>query len=447
MACTKRKRRENDERTTKRPNDTETTTTLPTLKLTELNEDVLVEIFSYLNAEQLINMVKADEIFLSSSGQAFRKIYYTKYIQLPFQKTGITSKMDFQRNSDLLRYFGESISKLEFEMNEDNPTEYRIYHLIITNCRETLTELKILCPSTKLKMIKSFTKLKTLNICNGVADRTLCQVPKWFPVLQNLIINGVTNISPVLSQEIKSLKSFSMDFTHHFDHKYYKYHIQNFNRFIDLNPQLNELCLTMDDDMIMTEKFISFSSTSNRLQDNIHQPAAESMTVKLILPFNMWSSVNTASLAQLKIPFDRIERLEFTTAMFTAQICGFAANCKNLKTLKLTVTRHVNSEFLSKFESLAWTRTSECLTHLELSIALFFYEDYANISLTIIRCYLKQHKNLKMLKFTVRKFGDTVKLPLPTIRAKIDLNLWTISQQVMQNDILQSVITFTLNKL
>lgn len=446
MASTKRKHRENDERNTKRTNEAEKTTTPPTLKLTELNEDVLAEIFSYLNVEQLINMVRADAIFLSSSGQAFRKIYNSKYIQLPYLRTGITSKMDFQRNSELLRYFGECISKLEFEISENNPTEHRIYHLIITSCRETLTELKIVCPSTKLKMTKSFTKLKTLNICDGVADRTLCQIPKWFPAVQNLIINGVTNITPILHQEIASLKSFSMDFTHKFDDKYYKYHIQNFNRFIARNPQLNELCLTLDDDMIMTEKFISFASASNRLHDNIHQPA-ELMTVKLNFPYNIWSSESIASLAQLKLPVNRIELLEVTTAMYTAQICGFAASCKNLKTLKITVMRHVSSAFLTTFESLAWTRTSERLTHLELSIALFFYEDYANTAMAIICCYLKQYKNLRMLKFTIRKFGDTVKLPLTTIQAKINLNLWSISQQLMQNDMLQNVITFTLKKL
>lgn len=134
MESKKRKNEEIDEPEAKRFNLAETTntTTMP------LNEDVLAEIFSYLNAEEMVQVVKADEMFLSSCREAFKIKYRNEYITLPIMNFDIATNedsTDLKRNVELLHYFGDKISKLEFEFDEDAPIEERIdFDLIVTIC-------------------------------------------------------------------------------------------------------------------------------------------------------------------------------------------------------------------------------------------------------------------------------------------------------------------------
>lgn len=158
MALNKRKQQTIDDLQTNKRIHVAETTKIP-LKLTDLNEFVLEKIFVYLNAEELVNIVKYDDIFLSSSRRVFQRKYRNEYIQVPLKKKGTsTSTQDFNRNADLLRYFGENISKLEIkidEMNDDNPLDKRLYHLIVTMCCETLLEMKFWHPTTKFKIHKA----------------------------------------------------------------------------------------------------------------------------------------------------------------------------------------------------------------------------------------------------------------------------------------------------
>lgn len=170
--------------------------TLPMpLKLSDLNDDVIGEIFSYLSAEDLVNVVNMDDVFLASCSRAFQRNYKNKCIKLPLRETGSTTGGDdFIKNAQLLRYFGEDISKLEFTIDNDNPMNLSIYHLMVVHCHETLTEIKFLYPSTELKIYKCFKKLTTMTICHGSVDQSMCQFGTWFPVLENLFVNYVDNV-------------------------------------------------------------------------------------------------------------------------------------------------------------------------------------------------------------------------------------------------------------
>lgn len=412
---------------------------LPPLVITDLNEDVLDKIFSYLNVKEWIDMIESDERFLSCSRRVFRTQHLLKCLQLPLKTKNITSKMDICKNAKFLRYFGESITKMEFRMNEDDPIVHRIYHLIITNCRETLINLKILCPSTKLTISKSFKKLKSLNLCYGSVDRSMGQLNKWFPVLENLSIACVSNTSSILNQRIGTLKWFSLDL----DEKYHNLHINSLNNFIESNPQLEELHLTLHD-KIMTE-----TNTYDRLHHNTPHPE-KSMAVKLNLPFNNWGSEYSTPLAQLQLPVDRIECLEISAATFTLQICSYATKFVNLKSLKLTAKRRIDSEYLKIFNEAVWIKTTpthDCLTHLEISMALLCYKSYANVAVTTMRHYLERYKNLKTLAFIISRYDAPDHLPMDVIQSRIDLSVWAFTYTITRNEICHYVITIALNKL
>lgn len=156
-------------------------TTRPPRKLSELTEDVLHEIFSYLNATDLINLVKYDEIFLNCSRQAFQKTYRNKYIELPLKDNRIsTSKEDFARNAELLTHFGKNISKMVIVLDTDNPLYRRIYQLIVKNCcdaligikfhwnRAALTQLTII-PKDRIERLEITSTIYTLKIWRHVA--------------------------------------------------------------------------------------------------------------------------------------------------------------------------------------------------------------------------------------------------------------------------------------
>lgn len=437
MESEKRKIEEIEEPKAKRFCIAETTNTtgLP------LNEDMLIEIFSYLNTEDMVQVAKADEMFLSSCRQAFESKFRSKYIQLPIMNLA-SNEVSKELTVEFLHYFGENISKLEFTFDEDDPIEERIdFDLIVTHCSRSLASMKLCYTPTELEIHKCFEKLKTLNICYGFVDQSICQFSERFPMLEKLNIDAVAKKSNI-ARKIASLKRFSLNFTDDYssDCSDDQFHIEELNGFINCNPQLKEFCLTIDDENIKTEDSVIGFCIEKRLPDDI---IPEKMTVKLCLPFHVRGDLEHSKvLAQLKIPIDRIERLEVSTEKLNKQICAYIAQCVNLTVLKLEISI-IHELFVEE----AWLNLAECklLTHLEITLNVngCRHEDYADFVATAIRPYLKECRNLKTVNVSYSsKFRYASELSLEAIKRQIDFNIWSLRYETWDN-----YIDFSLKKL
>ncbi|XP_037031422.1 uncharacterized protein LOC119070963 [Bradysia coprophila] len=217
------------------------------LKLVDLNEDVLEKIFSYLDIQDLVNVVNSDKEYLNSSRSAFKRKYRGTCIQMPFVSNEVDPTQQCVSNVELLRYFGESMSILEFCFDCNHPNAQRIFHLVVTYCRETLTELKMShLSSVGFPLNKSFTKVRKLTFSRGNPNLPSSQLAEWFPSLEILVIDSIEDVLWLLksSQKISSLKCLSIDITNeHFD----RANIRDLNKFIAMNTQLNETCLSLRD--------------------------------------------------------------------------------------------------------------------------------------------------------------------------------------------------------
>lgn len=419
------------------------------MKLSDLNEDVLIEIFSYLNAQEMVNVVKMDEVFLHTCRLAFQRNYKEKYIKLPMRESWANRKIDFIKNAELLRYFGENISKLEIAIDADNPIERRIYHLVVTKCRKTLTEITFLFPTTDLIINKCFTKLKTLSIGHGSVDQSMCRFRKWFPMLENLHIDCVDNIAKQMNMRsrIETLKCFSLDFSDENCELEYKLRIQDINEFIKCNPQLKEFRFTLDGFNIDTDTFID---TDTRLGDIFPEKL---ITVKLNVPFDAFHVIpdHSEALSELAISNHRVEHLEISTVRLTPQLCSYIDKCANLKSVKIDMMLEgIFRTDADPFMQDTWInlKNHELWTYLEISMNCFtfFHENYAKFGMSAIRPFLKPSKNVHTIKV---RYVDIVtddehlyELALDIIRAQIDLKKWSFTRQILRGE-----ISFTLVKL
>lgn len=423
----------------------EGTSSSPPLTLADLNEDVLLKIFSELTAQDLVNIVEGDKIFLGCCRVAFKKKYRTSYVELPLKDEQdlfyVPTRKCLSRNAVLLRYFGGSISKLQVNYR-DNSIDKRIFHLIVTHCRKTLTELEILCPTDKLKINKAFTKLKTLIMTDGYVDRSVYEFHKWCPMLENLVVDTIDDLPKLLNmkRKIASVKCLSINFD--YDDYGPSFHIRDLHKFMKANPQINELRLTLVDDIIDTSE--RWPIPLNRVYDEILRD--DLMTLKLNIPFDEDDTERSDVLAHFRIPTDRIAHLEIAPEFYlTAQMCAYVAKCVNLRTLKVTssVRRDCNP-----FRKSSWIHSAkhEHLTQLEISMKIFYSKKaFAKVGINAIQPYLKQCKNLTTVKvryiFSSYGFGQFEYFK-NAIQARIDLKIWSFASEISPKE-----ISFTLNKI
>lgn len=219
-------------------------------------------------------------------------------------------------------------------------------------CHDTLVEIQFICISAELEITKCFSKLKTLDLSYGSVDLSFFQFGKWFPKMENLIINSISNVDTLNPRQgIPLLKNFFVVFHEKFSNQQLL-RVSKLNKFINCNPQLNEICLKLSDinnDPVFRGKKIAF--------DDVNIPI-QLTSVKLEMVYS--NGQYSESLSQLMIPQQGIERLELTTNRLNDQICDFIKSCSSVKTMKVIVdfTRicYQADEF---FKGIAWMESAK----------------------------------------------------------------------------------------
>lgn len=380
MAPNKRKRTINDEQ--RKPKCSREVN--QNKKLSDLNEDVLIEIFLYLNEEDLLNVVNASKVFSSICHRTVKQKYKNAFFKLPLDTTRYkcmtNTNYAVELSIEFLRCFGKDISKikLNYRLFDSEKCNSIIHDMVLETCHESLTEIEFINLSIDLKINKCFTKLKTLRIASGNVDNSVCQFSRWFPKVEKLYINCVNNIATKLNARrgISSLKRFSLC-SCSWSGKIFK-----LNQFISSNPQLKVLGVNEDQSIYDHIEYHTMNK-SDSLKGAVSP--VQMMTVKL----GMISQESIRHLAT-----DRIEHLELKNSI-SSDACALIAKCLNLKTLKLFFG-FTGSSLCRLFEKDPWKSAANhrLLTQLELVFDIYEDTDVLKIGLMAIVPYLKECKNL-----------------------------------------------------
>lgn len=405
---------------------TKRSTVVQPRKLADLNEHVLEEIFSYLDVEDLVNVVTSDKVFLISARSAFKRKFDS--IRIPY-KDGNTNK-GFS-DAMLLRYFGESMSILEVALERDfsNSLCQHIFNLVGQHCCESLTGLIILYPTVDFKFDKSFTEVRQLILYSGHLNLTSSQLVRWFPSLETLELHAINDVEWLLKSEqrITSLQSIRLNVG---DGPLYR--IQDLNNFMAVNSHLNGIHLDLCDH---TFKGRMLTNSQNETD------ADELMSVKLCIDEDQFE--HSTSLAQLKIPHERIAHLDLHFCELTAQICDFVSSCANIQSLKIKLKVYSWSDYSAFLESGRINlKKFSSLTELELLLAI--NSSFFAFALELIEPLLGEVRQLDTVTVRLKTYtGKRPYFPLfDAIQQRIDPRIWSFTQNISRSE-----ISFTLTKV
>lgn len=395
-------------------------------KLADLSEDVLGDIFFHLDVQDLINVVTSSKLFLNSARRTFKRKY--KSIQVPYKDPRTNTSFS---DALLLRYFGESMSSLEVRLDCNYPNGLHIFHLIVTCCNETLTELTIFKPTAEFNVNKSFAKVRQLTVSKGHLNLTSSQLVERFPLLENLVLNCVYDVASLLQsdQKITSLKRISLVIGHG-----PIYRIQDLNNFIAVNSQLNDIFLNLKD-----------FTFKGRMMPNVDGEVAtvvELMSVKLNVYEDQFE--HSTSLAQLNIATDRIAHLDLHFSELNAQICDYVTSCVNIKTLKISVNLYPWTDYsdLILSDRLNFEKF-KCLTRLEISMG--GYKDFFQFVPDLIEPFLSVVGMLDTVTVRLSNYQRT-KAPkfslFSGVWSKIDAKIWSLGQEFSRKE-----VSFTIDKI
>lgn len=413
------------------------------LKLVDLNEDVLEEIFSNLGIRDLVNVVNSDPAFLNSSRRAFKLKYKSDCVPVPFfmDDDHPTTRKRLAQESELIRYFGESISCLELSLTNDS-TDQRILHLIITCCSETLTELTILFPTVQLKFNKSFPNVRKLSFSDGQLNLSPKQLVKWFPSLESLVLEEMLDIGLLLNSKhkIPSLKCLTLE-EHGYIGPYYR--IQELNNFFAVNQQLNGITLTLMNGNPVDEQQLPTTASHSHAQIISN----ELMSVKLTI--DQEGIEHSTSLANLNITNARIAHLELCLDYLTEQICDYIARCVNLNTLKVEINEYYN-HWSDSFSEAGWTKLKklDSLTRLEIFTPVDRHDapHYHKIVWRMVAPFLRHMKSITTIVVRFQIITHPLKphnVFFEPIRSSIDVKVWSFTYKELPDEVLLTLAKIT----
>lgn len=220
--------------------------------MTDLNEDCLIDIFSYLSKEDLVNIVEYDK---DNFGNAARIVFSKKFAKKLIE---VTDRFDPSTEKDpcdvkLLTHFGDLIENLEIDYCKEFRRYKRLDKAILKNCSNSLVQLHITggYQMTLSKITEPFVNVKKVSFWYGTPCDLVSDLNKWFPNANSLDMfylerNDWTSYKSFI-KHYPSLEHFGVSNAECFD-----YIIDGIidssglKKFARLNPQLKSLKLFND---------------------------------------------------------------------------------------------------------------------------------------------------------------------------------------------------------
>lgn len=311
------------------------------MKVTDLIDDCLIDIFSLLDIKDLVNVVQVNIRFRDIGRSVFSK--NNKWIDIlsAFEETK-NAQNAFTMTKNLLERFGDVIvgTGFDYTVVKKKAMRKNVHDLIIKHCSDTLEEINFLGINDSLKFTKPFPNVKSLYFYDGGFHHSMSEISTFFPNVEKISLNNVEGLSwhwGFNNQHIPSLQSFDngYDASHYAPKPDMGWYLDviHINRFIASNLQLHKLSTSLNSHKcsnfwlahILEQNFTEYTVNENEGRVYDH-PMSFKITVQSCAP-------DCEVVYRLVVPYERVESLELCLKGLNAS--EFITKCGNIEKLKL----------------------------------------------------------------------------------------------------------------
>lgn len=197
------------------------------MKVIDLFDDCLLEVFQYLDADGLTNVAESSKHFVYAARDIFRKKYGNELLEVS-NTYGL----------ETLKHFGSVINKLEVTSH--------VFHNMFTECRESLVEITLKSVDDRdfPKFGEPFEKMRTIRIYGGFGAGIIREFNALFPNAEQLALINMKLKSKMdemcIQQHFPSLQQLAFTCGYKVD----SFSVSNLKNAIRLNPQLKGLMIS-----------------------------------------------------------------------------------------------------------------------------------------------------------------------------------------------------------
>lgn len=196
------------------------------LNILDLNDDCLEVIFMNCNLKQLFSATVAHPHFSTACRRIFSKQFKHKEITLQAMNN---------ENPGVLHFMGDIVQYLRVNYCRTNANEsgtnHKTHDAIVQYCSNDLIEITFNHIQSTMQMNRVFCRLQHLNFNYGYVGQAISDFNKWFPNLNRLEFFFCKTIdTQCIEHTFPRLQHFTV--AHH------NFTLQNLQKFLDLNPQL-----------------------------------------------------------------------------------------------------------------------------------------------------------------------------------------------------------------
>lgn len=205
------------------------------LRIIDINDDCLEEIFMNLNLRQLFEVATVHRRFLIACRRAVSKKYRNKEIVISVHQT---AHPDYTK---VLYLLSDLITRVRitydrFDIHGIGNFNRGIHDAIVSHCSDTLTEATFNHILPTMEINKPFRNLNKLNFNQGCVGQTMSEFNKWFPKLSSLQFFFCKTINTqCIEQTFPNLEMLTV--AHH------NFSFENLRRFLDHNQQLKSFAV------------------------------------------------------------------------------------------------------------------------------------------------------------------------------------------------------------
>ncbi|XP_055303238.1 uncharacterized protein LOC129568921 [Sitodiplosis mosellana] len=295
-----------------------TEASIPTIKITDLNNDCLEVIFNHLEFNDLFNVADSNKLLTSAAGRVYWKKYrkmpvdlYTCYTTDECFKIRAHCIWVYDRTAALkfLRYFGHIITKLRITcFSIKNPYLAELHRYVFEYCSETLIQISfcymIACAFFPIE--KSFPNVESVSFRYCMVDENLSQLNKWFPNVRRLTFGYFVKLDnrKCIEKYFPHLQSLSIE--RFCPQNQFGFEEQNAMEALRLNPNLQHLKLKNFD-----TKFLRKASEYMKRVESLE------ITIRRSDINHRGSSIRLEKVKRLVIHGDRDQHIDFSTLPFT----------------------------------------------------------------------------------------------------------------------------------
>lgn len=317
---------------------------LDQLKITDVNNDCLENIFDRLSIDDLLNVADANKWLRVAAASVYRRKYGRKEVtqgELNLNHPGSIrafNKVNISGLKTCLRFvrcFGHNISHLRIDYLRSSRKEYTYLDRYVNEyCAEALIQIIYIQKSTILMDIpgKLFTNVQNLFITKSNVANRLAEILGWFPNLIHLVLNSNRIDGDSIGECFPRLTGLVI--CANFGRKTFINH-ENIVHAVRLNPQLRVIAIrdTSNDDRYPFMNLLEIASKNPSI-----------ISLALVKRHVRWT-VDTEQFLQLAMALPHLRDLAINSQMLrTSDVIQFIRLAKHLEYLRIVKAEPSNQQ-------------------------------------------------------------------------------------------------------